>query len=76
MILNKRLIPGSRIFFAGQDGTWTQVSSQGVVTTAGDVYVTLTDTSTPSIKDLTGMAFALVNPINPTGGAIPITSAP
>lgn len=75
-LFNSEVTSESRIFYAGQNGDWTQLSQQGVVVTNGYAYTTLTETSTPPVKDLTGMAFALVNRVRATSGAIPIPPSP
>ncbi len=70
----------SRLYFVGPTGNWSEAGTQGVNATGGYAYVTLTDASTPAVKDLSGTVFVLttVNPppvVNTSAALFANTSA-
>jgi len=61
-------------YYSGAVGNWVLCSSQGVAGTGNYVYANLTATSTPTINDLTGTAFALVTGLPPAPAAFAVNS--
>jgi len=77
------ITPYSKLYYAGALGaTWTEPSAWGVNTAAGYVFCTVTATSNPSLVDLLGLPFVVVEDkttaapaLTPAAGASPAIGA-